>query len=167
MIVFYLFLFVVFFIDFIEIKAVTYCGKSDASSLTMENVPWHTEVCAFGDALCERLAQRSALPFRYNIATEHQHSCCILIAREDKFRPNGVWHTWIDYDKFHALMRKYYETNGQETFRSADYIAETPHWALYKSEERGFDPVEKRWYRNKATGAVVEIPYEASESGCG
>jgi wyosine [tRNA(Phe)-imidazoG37] synthetase (radical SAM superfamily)/flavodoxin len=27
--------------DFIEIKAVTYCGKSDASSLTMENVPWH------------------------------------------------------------------------------------------------------------------------------
>ena len=30
--------------DFIEIKSVTYCGKSDASSLTMENVPWHTEV---------------------------------------------------------------------------------------------------------------------------
>ena len=27
--------------DFIEIKAVTYCGKSDGSSLTMENVPWH------------------------------------------------------------------------------------------------------------------------------
>jgi tRNA wybutosine-synthesizing protein 1 len=27
--------------DFIEIKAVTYCGKSDASSLTMQNVPWH------------------------------------------------------------------------------------------------------------------------------
>jgi len=30
--------------DFIEIKAVTYCGKSDASSLTMENVPWHKYV---------------------------------------------------------------------------------------------------------------------------
>ena len=27
--------------DFIEIKSVTYCGKSDASSLTMQNVPWH------------------------------------------------------------------------------------------------------------------------------
>eukprot|EP00595_Chromulina_sp_UTEXLB2642_P000478 CAMPEP_0196761188 /NCGR_PEP_ID=MMETSP1095-20130614/354_1 /TAXON_ID=96789 ORGANISM="Chromulina nebulosa, Strain UTEXLB2642" /NCGR_SAMPLE_ID=MMETSP1095 /ASSEMBLY_ACC=CAM_ASM_000446 /LENGTH=487 /DNA_ID=CAMNT_0042110411 /DNA_START=329 /DNA_END=1789 /DNA_ORIENTATION=- len=26
--------------DFIEIKGVTYCGKSDASTLTMENVPW-------------------------------------------------------------------------------------------------------------------------------
>jgi tRNA wybutosine-synthesizing protein 1 len=29
--------------DFIEIKSVTYCGKSDASSLTMQNVPWHQE----------------------------------------------------------------------------------------------------------------------------
>lgn len=27
--------------DFIEIKAVTYCGKSDGSSLTIENSPWH------------------------------------------------------------------------------------------------------------------------------
>ena len=27
--------------DFIEIKAVTYCGKSDASTLTIENSPWH------------------------------------------------------------------------------------------------------------------------------
>ncbi|KAF0708305.1 hypothetical protein AaE_013268, partial [Aphanomyces astaci] len=25
--------------DLIEIKAVTYCGKSDASDLTMQNVP--------------------------------------------------------------------------------------------------------------------------------
>lgn len=30
--------------DLIEIKAVTYCGTSDASSLTMSNVPWHREV---------------------------------------------------------------------------------------------------------------------------
>jgi wyosine [tRNA(Phe)-imidazoG37] synthetase (radical SAM superfamily) len=27
--------------DFIEIKGVTYCGSSDASSLTMGNVPYH------------------------------------------------------------------------------------------------------------------------------
>lgn len=153
--------------DFIEIKAMTYCGKSDASSLTMQNVPWHAEVCAYGDALCERLAQRGNLSFRYNIATEHEHSCCILLAREDKFRPEGVWHTWIDYDKFHALMRRYYASDKQETFASEDYMAETPYWALYKSATRGFDPEEQRWHRNKATGAVTEIPYEASESGCG
>uniref|UniRef100_A0A0B7A5C3 tRNA 4-demethylwyosine synthase (AdoMet-dependent) n=1 Tax=Arion vulgaris TaxID=1028688 RepID=A0A0B7A5C3_9EUPU len=30
--------------DFIEVKGVTYCGESKASTLTMENVPWHEEV---------------------------------------------------------------------------------------------------------------------------
>lgn len=30
--------------DLIEIKGVTFCGKSDASSLRMDNVPWHHEV---------------------------------------------------------------------------------------------------------------------------
>ena len=30
--------------DFIEIKGVTFCGSSKASTLTMENVPWHEEV---------------------------------------------------------------------------------------------------------------------------
>lgn len=41
--------------DFIEIKGVTYCGSSGASSLTMQNVPYHEDVCAFGQvpyALC-------------------------------------------------------------------------------------------------------------------
>ena len=40
--------------DFIEIKSVTYCGKSDASSLTMENVPWHRECCQFSEAIANR-----------------------------------------------------------------------------------------------------------------
>ena len=30
--------------SFIEIKGVTFCGDSKASSLTMQNVPWHEEV---------------------------------------------------------------------------------------------------------------------------
>ena len=34
--------------DFVEIKGVTYCGSSGASSLTMKNVPYHEDVCAFG-----------------------------------------------------------------------------------------------------------------------
>eukprot|EP01038_Epipyxis_sp_PR26KG_P014523 gene14523-19499_t len=42
----------------------------------------------------------------------------------------------------------------------------TPSWALYRSETRGFDPEEQRWKRNKA-GAIVEIEYKASDSGCG
>ena len=31
--------------DFIEVKGVTFCGSSDASTLTMKNVPFHHEVC--------------------------------------------------------------------------------------------------------------------------
>ncbi|SBS95345.1 conserved Plasmodium protein, unknown function, partial [Plasmodium ovale curtisi] len=33
--------------DFIEIKAVTYCGSSEGYQLTMKNIPWHEEVYQF------------------------------------------------------------------------------------------------------------------------
>jgi tRNA wybutosine-synthesizing protein 1 len=29
---------------------------------------------------------------------------------------NGEWWTWIDYDKFHELVKKYYSTDGASTF---------------------------------------------------
>ena len=151
--------------DFIEIKAVTYCGKSDASSLTMKNVPWHTEVCQYAEALALHISQLGC-PVRYSIATEHEHSCCILLAREDKFKVDGIWHTWIDYPKFNELINDYYTSGGEKLFRSEDYMAVTPTWALYASTERGFDPLEARWRRTKA-GAIVENSYEPSGSGCG
>ncbi|KAM7398918.1 hypothetical protein PAMP_018222 [Pampus punctatissimus] len=59
--------------DFIEVKGVTYCGDSSASSLTMANVPWHQEVVAFVQQLADMLPQ-------YEIACEHEHSNCLLIA---------------------------------------------------------------------------------------
>ena len=151
--------------DFIEIKAVTYCGKSDASSLTMQNVPWHKEVCQYSEALATRLRERGK-SVAYSIATEHEHSCCILLAREDKFKVDGVWHTWIDYDKYNELIQDYYRSNGSKTFSSIEYMAQTPSWALYQSNTHGFDPVEQRWRRNKA-GTLVDIEYKSSESGCG
>ena len=52
--------------------------------------------------------------------------------REDKFKVDGVWHTWIDYEKYHQLITAYYESNGTKTFTSEDYMAVTPDWALYK-----------------------------------
>ena len=79
---------------------------------------------------------------------------------------DGIWHTWIDYSKFTELSKDYYESQGSETFRSVDYIAPTPSWALYQSEEKGFDPIENRWRRN-AKGERVEITYKSSDSGCG
>lgn len=62
--------------DFIEIKGVTYCGTSKASTLTMENVPWHEEVAEFSKTLC------STYLSNYQLACEHEHSNCILIAHK-------------------------------------------------------------------------------------
>ena len=138
------------------------------------------DVCAYGEAIAQALKERGILPYQYSIATEHEHSCCILLAREDKFLIDGVWHTWIDYDKFQALMVQYYESkassaeskNGEDrevtpfNFTSTDYMAPTPAWATYKSETRGFDPAESRYKRTK-TGKMVPIEYKSSESGCG
>lgn len=144
---------------------MTYCGKSDASSLTMQNVPWHRDVCRYSESIATRLAERG-VSVPYSIATEHEHSCCILLAREDKFKVDGVWHTWINYPRFHELMREYYASGGTTTFSSTDYMAQTPEWALYESKEHGFDPIENRWRRAKS-GALVENQYKSSDSGCG
>ncbi|XP_033953417.1 S-adenosyl-L-methionine-dependent tRNA 4-demethylwyosine synthase TYW1-like [Pseudochaenichthys georgianus] len=59
--------------DFIEVKGVTFCGDSPASTLTMANVPWHQEVVTFVQELADMLPQ-------YEIACEHEHSNCLLIA---------------------------------------------------------------------------------------
>jgi tRNA wybutosine-synthesizing protein 1 len=130
--------------SFIEIKGVTYCGTSEASPLTMQNVPFHQDVVKFSMALCK--AVNEILGFEmYDAACEHEHSCCMLLADVKTFKPNGVWHTWIDYAKFHELV-----SSGQH-FTSADYIAPTPSWALFNSPEHGFDPEELRFNRKKTT----------------
>jgi len=136
--------------DFIEIKGVTFCGSSKASTLTMENVPWHTEVVRFVNDLVSRLDS-------YSIASEHEHSNCVLVANK-KFNVDDKWLTWIDYDKFHQLVQKYYATG--DTFSSLDYMAETPSWAVFGAKEQGFDPNEKRWYRKGKAEVNVD-------GGCG
>lgn len=125
--------------DFIEIKGVTYCGESKASSLTMQNVPWHEEVVNFVQQLADRLEG-------YEIASEHEHSNCILIANT-KFKVDGEWWTWIDYPKFHQLVKEYKET--QRVFSAEEYMAKTPSWAVFGAKEQGFDPIETRFFRKK------------------
>ena len=39
-------------------------------------------------------------------------------------------------------------------FSSLDYSVETPTWAVYGSEERGFDPEMKRHHRNRKIRSV-------------
>eukprot|EP00998_Keelungia_sp_KM082_P011605 NODE_7880_length_573_cov_33.878924_g7857_i0.p1 GENE.NODE_7880_length_573_cov_33.878924_g7857_i0~~NODE_7880_length_573_cov_33.878924_g7857_i0.p1 ORF type:complete len:166 (+),score=46.72 NODE_7880_length_573_cov_33.878924_g7857_i0:37-498(+) len=121
--------------DFIEVKGVTFCGATATSDITMKNVPYHQEVIKF----CEDLVQQPELA-DYALACEHEHSCCILIAHK-KFFINDTWHTWIDYDKFHELVRS------GKPFTSMDYVAPTASWATYNAPEHGFDPRETRWRR--------------------
>ncbi|TRZ17752.1 hypothetical protein HGM15179_009367 [Zosterops borbonicus] len=129
--------------DFIEVKGVTYCGESSASSLTMANVPWHGEVVSFVQELARLLPE-------YGIACEHEHSNCLLMAHS-KFQVDGEWRTWIDYRRFQELVREYEQSGGSRTFTAAEYTARTPSWALFGARERGFDPSDVRFQRkNKA-----------------
>lgn len=121
---------------FIEVKGVTFCGKSDGSNLTMDNVPFHFEVVRFCEKLCEYLSSD------YEIACEHAHSCCVLIAKKD-LKVNGVWHTHIDYDRFFELLR-----SGVE-FGYSDYMAPTPKWAVVGAEEQGFNPQETKFKKKR------------------
>nr|XP_027301800.2 S-adenosyl-L-methionine-dependent tRNA 4-demethylwyosine synthase TYW1 [Anas platyrhynchos] len=125
--------------DFIEVKGVTYCGESSASSLTMANVPWHEEVVRFVQELVELIPD-------YEIACEHEHSNCLLIAHK-KFKVDGEWCTWINYERFQELVREHERSGGSKTFTAADYTARTPHWALFGSSQRGFDPLDVRYQR--------------------
>ena len=58
---------------FVEIKGVTFCGTSTSAGvgLSMQNVPFYTEVVAFVEALNAALEKRG---LDYGIAAEHAHS---------------------------------------------------------------------------------------------
>lgn len=153
----------------IEVKGVTFCGKSDASNLNMTNTPWHHEVLELTLKLKDELARLTALggddaPPVYGLACEHKHSCSVLLAREDLFlareeeevrdvdgavvgtRPR--WRTWIDYDRFHDLAEKH-STDPTFSFGVEDFSAPTPDWALAGAAEEGFDPTDTRHFRKQ------------------
>ena len=137
---------------FVEIKGVTFCGTSTSSSagLTMQNVPFYEEVCAFVVALNKALERRG---LNYGIAAEHAHSCCVLLGDADRFKINGVWHTLIGYEKFFACLE-----SGKE-FGPEDYIGEpTPEWALWGNG--GFDPRDGKVDRK---GRPQELPVSGAK----
>ncbi|KAK2913012.1 S-adenosyl-L-methionine-dependent tRNA 4-demethylwyosine synthase TYW1 isoform X2 [Channa argus] len=137
--------------DFVEVKGVTYCGESSASSLTMANVPWHQEVVAFVQQLADMLPQ-------YEIACEHEHSNCLLIAHT-KFKVDGEWWTWIDYERFQELNQAYEDSKGQQGFSALDYIAKTPSWALFGAGEQGFDPADTRFQRRNKSSSEAAVQH--------
>jgi len=143
-------------VSLVETKGVTFCGKSDASNLNMSNTPWHHEVVDLVRNLkveLDKLRLAGEDVPEYDLACEHKHSVSVLLARVDQFSeigPDGrrIWKTWINYPKFNELARKHREDNSF-TFGVEDYTAETPSWALFGSEEEGFDPTELRHRRKK------------------
>ena len=72
-------------------QGVTYCGESKASSLTMQNVPWHEEVVSFVQKLLDLLPE-------YQIACEHEHSNCVLAAN------TKVWHQLNSFQLFGLVI---------------------------------------------------------------
>ncbi|KAG6493802.1 hypothetical protein ZIOFF_048805 [Zingiber officinale] len=51
--------------------------------LTMDNVPWQSDVKAFSEALARKSSGE------YEVACEHARSCCVLLAKVDKFKINA------------------------------------------------------------------------------
>lgn len=49
----------------------------------------------------------------YGLASEHEHSNCILLAKRSKFFIDGKWNTWIDYEKYHELIQRFYQSEGK------------------------------------------------------
>lgn len=146
---------------FVEVKGVTYCGTSSASGagLTMQNVPFYEEVCAFVEALDRALARRG---LEYGIAAEHAHSCCILLASKRFFKASAAdgggekkWHTQIDYAAFFELLES------GRPFSAEDYCAETPDWAIWGAG--GFDPRDVRVKKKGKQGEVKGIGELESE----
>ncbi|KAL7547900.1 hypothetical protein ACHAWF_011176 [Thalassiosira exigua] len=146
--------------SFVEVKGVTFCGKSDASNLNMTNTPWHHEVVEFSKTLLEELKAirleggDDPLP-EYDLACEHKHSCSVLLARVDQFAvpdpenpSKRKWRTWIDYDKFQELASKHSQDPAFK-FGVEDYVADTPAWALFGADEEGFDPTDNRHRKKK------------------
>lgn len=123
----------------IEVKGATFCGDSSGNGnpLTMQNIPFYDECKSFVESLTGELKRRG---LGYDIAAEHAHSCCILIAHT-KFKINDKWHTHIDYPRFFELLE-----SGEE-FTDLDYVKQTPDWAVWGSAEAGFNPNDTKFDR--------------------
>merc|ERR1711972_815030 len=96
---------------------MTMCGGPDvnkANPLTKENMPRHHEVLRFSLDLLQRISEMrnngTDVP-PYGFASAHEHSCCALLARTDILRgEDGRWRTWIDFERFHSLEKRWAET---------------------------------------------------------
>jgi len=103
--------------DFVEVKGYVWVGAS-RQRLEKSNMPEHEVVVELAKELLEVLPD-------YDYVTEHVPSRVVLLAKK-KFKKAGVWHTWIDFPKFHELVLE------GDDFASEDYTIRTPTKFLEK-----------------------------------
>jgi tRNA wybutosine-synthesizing protein 1 len=85
----------------IELKQLTPAFQGRKTPLRISNVPTWDRMLDFARRLCDACNAGGAADFA--IASLHEHSHCILLARKSQFAVNGAWYTWIDFDKFNKL----------------------------------------------------------------
>jgi tRNA wybutosine-synthesizing protein 1 len=101
--------------DFIEVKGYMHVGAS-RERLSIEHMPWHEDVVEFSKQI------ETFLP-DYGIVTEHVPSRAVMMAKKKYFR-DGQWWTWIDFEKYNALV------NTGKEFSTEEYIKPTPNVGL-------------------------------------
>ncbi|XP_036005758.1 S-adenosyl-L-methionine-dependent tRNA 4-demethylwyosine synthase TYW1 isoform X2 [Fundulus heteroclitus] len=99
----------------------------------------------------QRTVYRLTLVKAWNVEELQAYSELIALGQPDfievKFRVNGEWWTWIDYERFQELVQAHQDSEGQQSFSASDYMAKTPRWALFGAKEQGFDPTDTRFQR--------------------
>jgi tRNA wybutosine-synthesizing protein 1 len=124
--------------DMIELKQLTPAFQGFTSSpFRMKNVPAWDRIVDFGKELCAKIGGTE-----YEIAAQHEHSKCLLLARTNKFKVDGAWRTWIDFRKFDQLIHD--PSVNAEEISATDFWLQTPAWAVFGAKEEGFDPAQNR-----------------------
>lgn len=127
---------------FIEVKRLTPAFSGNHNTiLRIKNVPTWEKMKSFASQLCGVVGDGT----QYIVASIHEHSGCILLAHQ-RFAPNGVVHSWIDFEKFHELAKN---PERAATVVPEDYLLPTPSWALADSPAEGFDPDQERHITTK------------------
>ena len=112
--------------DFIELKAYMWVGASQ-HRLKRENMPLHEDVLAFTKELQQHLPE-------YELVTEHIPSRAVLMAKR-KFKKQGIWHTWIDFEKYHDLV------NAGKDFTVEDYLRQTPSVGFAEAHDSPYQEI--------------------------
>lgn len=102
--------------DFVEVKAYMFVGAS-CGRLERDNMPLHEEVVVFSEELVKHLPG-------YEVMSEHISSRVVLLAKTKFKDKDGRWGTWIDFDRFFALVEA-----GQPV-RTEDFLRPTPNTGL-------------------------------------